>query len=155
MRRIETSIDIDAAPAVVWEVLTDFSQWSEWSRTMTIVSAEPTLAGLIRFIPRFEGAPPLTFSARVVDWDPGRGFAWLGSPLGWRPLGWGRHWFRLDAVDGGTQLCQGETFGGLTAPLMPRAFFGVIEASFMAFNSALKARMEPPVACPLAILRGL
>ena len=37
MHRHRTSVDVDASPARVWEVMADVGRWPEWTASMTSV----------------------------------------------------------------------------------------------------------------------
>ncbi|WP_254536837.1 SRPBCC domain-containing protein [Halomarina litorea] len=140
MRRIETSIDIDAPPRVVWDVLTDFAAYSEWNPFMT-VEGEPREGErlAVRLTP--PGARATTFRPTVLVAD--------GSELRWRGdllvpgLYDGEHSFALERRDDGTtRLRHDEVFSGVLVGLINRRVGPAVERGFWAMNAALKERVE-------------
>jgi hypothetical protein len=91
---LRTEIDIDAAPAVVWRVLTDLPHYSDWNPF--IVSSHGRVAVGQRLTNRLRpaGATERTFKPTVTVVDPPRTLEWLGH-LGFRGLCDGRHRFEL------------------------------------------------------------
>lgn len=79
----ESSIEIDAPAAVVWDVFTDVERWPEWTASVTELT--PLDGGAIevghRFRIRQPRFPVLVWEVTAVD--PGAGWTWRqGSPGG-------------------------------------------------------------------------
>ena len=72
--------------------------------------------------------------------DPGRELRWLGR-LTMPGVFDGEHRFTLTAIDGGTDLVQSETFGGLLVPMAGKTLAGT-EESFRLLYEALKRQVE-------------
>jgi hypothetical protein len=136
MKTVETDIRIEAPPARVWQVLTDFASHDRWDPFLA--SIEGKLEAGARLVVRFRKG--WTFKPRVTDLKPGERLEWLGS-LGVRGLFDGRHHFELHAENGGTRLRHGEQFSGILVPLFGRGLRDT-EAGFAAFNRAIKAEAE-------------
>ena len=100
----ETSIEIDAPAATVWDVYTAVEGWPSWTESVTQVRAldERELAVGRRYEiaqPRF---PRLVWE--VTDVDPGRGWEWRQRSVGGTTLA--RH--RIDPIgDGRARVTQG------------------------------------------------
>lgn len=142
MRTIHTQLAIEAPAATVWAILADTARWPEWNPF--ILRLDGTLAigaGLTARI-KPPGKSAMTFTPRVVAFEPGREFRWLGT-LGIRGLFDGEHGFRV--TPDGTARCRFEQFesftGLLVAPLLWIAE-APTRAGFVAMNEALKARAE-------------
>ena len=131
---IDTTMDINAAPDAVWDVLTDFASYKEWNPAM-----------------RIEGAPEvgtklhvhltgMSFKPKVLAATPGKELRWLGK-LGHRGIAAGEHYFVITTNnDGTTRLNHGERYSGaLIALARGRADSG---AAYEAFSQALKQRVE-------------
>jgi len=141
MRQVHTSISIAVPPDHVWRILIDFASWAEWNTLMTI-SGEARAGAALHFRPNVKGARKRGYIAHVVRCEAGRELVWRGAPFWAQALGWGEHWFRLDAVAEGTLFRHGEDFGGLLTMALPKPFFAFLETSYTAFNLALKTRVE-------------
>lgn len=141
---LHTSIDIDAPPEIVWEMLTDLDEYATWNPF--VVSASGTVAVGERLTNRLQppGGKAMTFRPTVTEVEPERTFEWLGH-LGVRGLFDGRHRFELQATPTGTHLVHREDFSGILVRLMKRSLDSRTAAGFEAMNAALKARAEANV----------
>ena len=132
---IDTTVDIDAGPDAVWDVLTDFASYKEWNPAM-----------------RIEGAPEvgtklhvhltgMSFKPKVLAATPGKELRRLGK-LGLRGLAAGEHCFVLTPNDDGTtRLNHGERYSGALIALATHNSRNN-DASYKAFSQALKQRVE-------------
>ena len=138
---LHTEIEIDAAPATVWTILTHLAGYPDWNPFIT--SSKGVVAPGERLVNRLEptGGKALTFKPTVTEVDEGRAFEWLGK-LGLPGLFDGRHRFELVPHGHGTRLIQTETFTGLLVPLLRKSLDTGTIAGFRAMNIALKARAE-------------
>lgn len=141
---IATEILIDAPPARVWAVLTDFAAYGAWNPFMPEMSGalEAGTRLRVRIVP--PGSGGMTFRPRLLAVTPERELRWRGHLL-IPGLFDGEHRFLLESVDGGqrTLFRHGESFSGLLLPLI----FGAraqaaTRAGFEAMNAALKLRAE-------------
>ena len=115
MKRIHTVIDIAAPPAQVWEHLTDFTTYPEWSPFVRSVGGSPEEGFRFRVAPQPPGKKRAsTFKPTVTVAEPHRGFEWLGS-LGIKRIFDDCHRFDLTPTDTGTRFEQSETFAGILA----------------------------------------
>lgn len=141
MKRIETHVDLPAAPSVVWEQLVDTTAIGSWNPFITSLSGvfEVGERLVVRVAP--VGGRPMTFKPRVTVVEPARRLEWLGT-MGIPRLFDGRHSFTLTAVgDGCTRLVQAEDFSGALVPLTGK-LLGRTKAGFEAMNAALLTRLE-------------
>lgn len=142
MRTIHTTIDIDASPQRVWDVLIDFPRHASWNPFFAAVEGKPEVGSTLRIAARKDdGTEGMVFRPEVLDAEPGRRLRWKGK-LFVRGLFDGTHDFRLEALEGGgTRFHHSEEFRGLLVPL----FGGVLrdtEVGFRDFNDALARRVE-------------
>ena len=82
MREIETSIRIEAGATRVWQVMTDFERWPEWTesvRRVEALDATPPNIGS-RFRVEQPKLRPATWT--VTKWEPAQGFTWESQSLG-------------------------------------------------------------------------
>jgi len=139
--RITTTIDIEAEPTDVWEVLTDFSAYGDWNPFMDRIEGRPEVGTRLVVHLSSKGGRGMTFRPTVLAAVPGKELRWLGK-LGLGGLFDGEHSFVLTRnPDGTTRLTHGERFSGiLVAP-----FTSMVQnnhTGFEAFNTALKQRVE-------------
>jgi hypothetical protein len=138
---LRTSVDIDAPPSVVWDVLVDLEAYADWNPYITSASG-PVVAGE-RLVNRMEppGGRSMTFKPTVTEVVEGRTFEWLGR-LVLPGIFDGRHRFDLSERDGGTTLEHSEAFGGVLVRFMRGSLDRHTLAGFEAMNAALKERAE-------------
>lgn len=140
MRVIRTETDIEAPPAAVWAVLTDFAAYPSWNPFIT--EASGTLAVdevLTLHLEPGEGrAQTLTPVVRAVRehveviWYSALKWSWLFSA---------EHRFGLSEVGGTTRFTQSEVYRGALVGLL-RTTIDQTERDFRTMNAALKERVE-------------
>ena len=142
MRTIHTTIDIDASPEQVWDVLVDFPSHAAWNPFFAAVDGSAEVGATLRVAARKDdGTEGMVFRPVVLDAEPGQRLRWKGKLLV-RGLFDGTHDFRLEALDGGrTRLHHGEEFRGVLVPLFGRVLRDT-EVGFREFNDALARRAE-------------
>jgi len=141
LREIETTVEIDAPPAAVWRVLTDFPTYGEWNPFI------PTIAGNVqvgeRLTVRLEppGGKGMTIEPTVLAAEPERELRWKGR-LVIPGLFDGEHTFRIEPIDGQrSRFVHGERFTGILVGFV-NGILGKTEAGFEQMNAALKQRVE-------------
>jgi hypothetical protein len=141
LREIETTVEIDAPPAAVWRVLTDFPTYGEWNPFI------PTIAGNVqvgeRLTVRLEppGGKGMTIKPTVLAAEPERELRWKGR-LVIPGLFDGEHTFRIEPIDGQrSRFVHGERFTGILVGFV-KGILGKTEAGFEQMNAALKQRVE-------------
>jgi hypothetical protein len=140
MRVIHTETEIDAPPAAVWAVLTDFDAYPEWNPLIT--NAEGTLAvgEVLTLRMLLGGEKAQTFTPEVRAVRENAELRWLGA-LRWSWLFSAEHRFALSSVGDTTRLDHSEVFRGVLVPLL-RTTIDQTERDFRALNAALKERVE-------------
>jgi hypothetical protein len=141
MKTIETAIDIAAAPARVWQILTDFPAHAEWNPFITSIAGPLAVGEKLSIRVQPPGGKGMTFRPVLLVADEARELRWKGRLL-LPGLFDGEHLFRLEPNGTGTRLHHGERFSGLFVAMTGRASFAQIERGFHAMNEALKRRAE-------------
>ena len=132
---IDTTVDIDAVPDAVWDVLTDFASYQEWNPGMRIEGA-PEVGNRLHV--HLTG---MSFKPKVLSAIPGKELRWLGK-LGLRRIAAGEHYFVLTTNDDGTtRLNHGERYSGALVALA-KGSSANSGAAYEAFSQALKQRVE-------------
>lgn len=141
MRTFETTIDIQAPPERVWDVVADIPRWPEWTPSVLHAAAldeGPTRIGS-RFRLRQPGNLPAVWT--VTEWAPGSGFEWVARFPGLRATA--GHSIRT--VDGGARLTLRVTYSGPLAGLVA-VLAGPMTRRFLGMESAgCRARSEGAV----------
>jgi hypothetical protein len=138
---VSTTIDIEADPQAVWDVLVDFPAYPEWNPFMDSIEGTAEVGRRLVVHLAGRGGRGTTFRPTVLVAVPGQELRWIGR-LGPGGLFDGVHSFVLTAnPDGTTRLTHGERFTGILVALFKGATANS-HAGFEAFNEALRRRVE-------------
>jgi hypothetical protein len=141
VRELQASIEIEAGPERVWEVLTEGAAYPEWNPFIRRLEGpiEPNGRLEVRIEP--PGRRAMTFRPRVLTVESTRELRWLGSFL-FRGLFDGEHAFLIEPVaPGRVRFVQRERFTGLLVPFF-RKGLAATRLGFERMNLALKNRAE-------------
>lgn len=136
MRHVSATVDLEASPEQVWEILTDTSGHARWNPFITTMAGTVAVGEKldIQIVP--PGGKTMRFRPTVTDVQPPYRLAWLGH-LGVPGLFDGAHSFVLTPMsDGRTRLVQSEMFTGVLV-WMARGLLAKTAAGFEAMNDAL------------------
>lgn len=156
MRRLASSLDIDASPERVWEQLTDFAGFPSWNPFIRRASGKLRVGNRIQVRLKL-GNAEVTLSPTLSKVEPNRELRWLAQ-VGPRGIFDVERIFELEALDGGrTRFTQSEVCTGFLQPVL--FIGGKLERDILrgydAFANAIKQRVErPSVANPGEHLRG-
>ncbi|WP_224333929.1 SRPBCC domain-containing protein [Haloprofundus halobius] len=115
MKHVHTSIDIEAPPSIVWEVLTDFDAYHEWNPYITEASGEVGEGETVEIRVEPTGRRSSRLKCEVTNVVAERRLQWVGS-LRVPGLFTGRHTFELEPLgDDRTRLVNREEVSGLLA----------------------------------------
>lgn len=141
MEQTESTIDIVATPQAVWSVLDDLPRYPEWNPIVPHMDGRTTLGEVVSgelVIPNMP-TPPLTPTiTRVVA---GRELRWLSVIPGEQGFS-AEHIFILEPIEGGTHVIHREVFDGPAAPHLAEPIRMLVHPAYVAFDQALKARVE-------------
>lgn len=139
--QIRTEIEIEANPAAVWGVLTDFPRYSEWNPFIPSVDGNAAAgARLTVTLSLPESAREYRLRPRIIRCEPERELRWLGH-LMMKGLLDGEHFFRLEARGNNTRFVHGEDFSGLLVRFS-MSTITLATRGFVYMNQALKQRVE-------------
>lgn len=140
-RIIDTTIDIEAPATKVWQVLTDFERFPEWS--VFILSIEGDVSAGQNIKVRLDnGGGEMMVKPRILVNDAPNELVWRGK-MGSSWLFSGEHRFVLKELgNGNTRLSHSEHFTGILVPLLWKTMETKTRSSFKAFNDALRHRVE-------------
>ncbi|MBT8163959.1 MAG: SRPBCC domain-containing protein [Acidimicrobiia bacterium] len=141
MTSLDTSIDIDASPERVWEVLMDFEAYPGWNPFITSIEGDQRVGGRLKARLSPPGGKGMTFKPTVQVFEEGTELTWLGR-LVMPGIFDGRHTLRVEPREGGSRFIQRERFTGILAGLMMRFIGEDTEKGFHLMNGALKERAE-------------
>lgn len=129
---------INAAPQVIWDVITDATSYPTWNPA--VLGIEGTIAEGQKIKLRSIVNPDREFKLNVSDVEAPRRMVWSdGMPLG---LFIGVRTFRVEPNgDGTTDFAMEEVYSGLMAPLITKSIPDMSD-SFEKFGNGVKAEAE-------------
>ncbi|MEM1359217.1 MAG: SRPBCC domain-containing protein [Bacteroidota bacterium] len=134
---IQTSIEIAATPARIWETLTDFENYPSWNPFLTSVKGDFAVGKQVEI-----NAGGMQFKPTVLAFEPHREIRWLGH-LWFKGLFDGEHRFVIiDNQDGTSTFKHEEQFNGLLVGLFAKKLATETTAGFEEMNRKLKALAE-------------
>jgi carbon monoxide dehydrogenase subunit G len=138
MVRWQRSIEIEAAPARVWNVIADVGHWPEWTPSILSVEdlSEPFALGGTATVQAL-GTP--TSGYRVTRWEPGHGFDWETRVRGATAIG--RHWVE-PAGEGKSLATLTLDMPGIIAVVFKPMLSRVIKRNLEMEANGLKQRSE-------------
>ncbi|MEM8592757.1 MAG: SRPBCC domain-containing protein [Pseudomonadota bacterium] len=134
--KVETSIEIAAAPEAVWAVITDPERLVRGTG-ITSIKGAPDFGAHIKI--QNEVAPGRTFAVTVSDFTPPKQMVWrAGMPFG---LFSGVRTFTITPTEGGSRLHMQEVFKGFLEKMITRSMPD-LKPSFDKFAAAVKRMSE-------------
>ncbi|HEX5097896.1 MAG TPA: SRPBCC domain-containing protein [Polyangiaceae bacterium] len=136
---MKATVDINAPPETVWEVVSDLEHYHCWNPFFVRAGGTLREGNDLALTMQPVGKGAQSFSPEVLELEPGRRVVWRGRLL-MPGLFDGRHVLKVDSLGAtGTRFTQEESFGGV---LVPFAGFEPYRAGWERMNLALKARAE-------------
>lgn len=141
MKEIHTSIEIAAPAESVWQVLTDFEAYPQWSPFIRRVEGKLAVGEMLEFAVATGPDTTRGAKARVLGIEPNRALSWGGGlPLG---LFRGEHSFIIEPAGVSVVLHDIERFyGPLVRFLIRRERMTGQRRAFELFDAALRKRVE-------------
>lgn len=142
MKRLETEIEINAAPAQVWQILMDFANYPQWNPFIKSIVGEPRAGNKIEAFLQPPGGGGMKFKPEVLINNPPHEFRWRGKFL-ISGLFDGEHYFQINQIEEKrVRFVQGEIFTGIWVGLVWHFIGENTEKGFRAMNAALKQKAE-------------
>uniref|UniRef100_A0A6U1SAK4 SRPBCC domain-containing protein n=1 Tax=Cyclophora tenuis TaxID=216820 RepID=A0A6U1SAK4_CYCTE len=139
---ISSELLIDAPPEKVWAVLTDFDKLSEWSPGMIKFEGEFRKDGpaKVTFLIGV-GSHTQIFNHPLIHFDEGKMFGW-SAPIPHMGMKDNHKYIVEPTDDGKTKFIQTDQFHGQGAHLIGGMLANGALSGYVAFNRALKKRVE-------------
>lgn len=138
MARWERTIEINANPANVWQIMSDVSRWPEWTPSIESVdqiSADMAIGS--EAVVKAKGTPRAKW--RVTEWNPGQNFTWVTSVRGAKTVG--EHVIAPNG-EGRSKVTLAIEVQGLLTPLFQPLISRGITSNLELESQGLKRRAE-------------
>jgi hypothetical protein len=140
-KSITTEIIINTSKEKVWQILTDFPNYSTWNPFIVNIKGDLTTSNRLA-ITLVSSTKRYVFKPKVLSIVPNQYFDWLGK-LFIRGLFDGHHYFEIDELSASqVKLIQGEHFSGILSNYILKKIGNETRNNFVKMNGALKAKAE-------------
>jgi hypothetical protein len=141
-KELNTNIEIDAPAENVWNVLTDFSRYSQWNPLIRSISGEARQDGRLEVFVQPPGGKGMTFRPIILAFRPGHELRWIGQ-LMLPGIFDGEHQFQIEPLgENRTRFVHREVFSGLLVPFLWGSIEKQTRQGFEEMNRALKTQVE-------------
>jgi hypothetical protein len=140
MKKIESSIEIDATPENVWKILVDLPGHSAWNTQYPEWSGKVELGGALK-ITFTGGARKMVFKPVIEEMKANRSLRYVGK-LGAFWLFRTVHTCEITPVGSGCRFSQSEEFTGALVPLLWSTLNREARHGFEVMNQELKRVAE-------------
>jgi uncharacterized protein YndB with AHSA1/START domain len=131
-RETSVSVEIHAAPAEVWALLTNAAEYPQWNSTVVSIDGEIAQGKKIKLKSTLD--PKRTFALTVRDFEPPKRLVW-GDAMG-------RRTYQVTPGEAGAvTFSMNERIGGPLFPLFAR-MIPSFDAAFDQFAADLKKKAE-------------
>ncbi len=142
MREINTKIEIEAPPEMVWNTLINIDDWHEWNPIIVQASGVASIGSELTITMRGEdGKDGPKYMPIVTDFQEAKSFEWRAKMMSEFMFSNGRI-FKLEKTDSGTRLTNTETFKGMLVPLFWSKLSSHVPLMLNEMNDALKNIVE-------------
>ncbi|MBB5021947.1 SRPBCC domain-containing protein [Desulfurispira natronophila] len=140
--QIETSVDIQATPQQVWQVLTDFAGYAQWNPFMVSIDGKAKVGSRLQVRLQLDANRQMPISPKILELDAPYRLLWQGRFL--LPGTFtARHIFEITPLDEGRcNLSQREEFIGLLVPFFRRSLGQTTKDGLEAMNQALATEVQ-------------
>ena len=139
--RVEHRIGVQAPAEVIWELVYDIAQWSEWNPLYSQASGVVRIGEKLELTIVLPGMAPQKSRATVLEWVPNEQLHYQSTGPG--GLLRGTRYVEIEQL--APESCivaNGEIMGGLLGPTVARSIGGKVYRAIRGMNEALKERAE-------------
>jgi hypothetical protein len=142
MKELKTTIEINATPAKVWQVLMNFEKYPEWNPFIKSIRGEAKVGNKITVRIDPPGQRVMTFKPILLKVDKNKQLRWIGHLL-FPGIFDGEHIFSIDSLDNSkVHFRQEEKFTGILVPIFWKSLYQHTRIGFIEMNQALKEIAE-------------
>lgn len=141
-KEIKTEILINATPAKVWSILTNFDNYPNWNPFIKSINGDVKVGTKITARIEPPEAKGMTFKPKILTFETNKELKWLGHLL-FAGIFDGEHKFELiENGNGTTTFIQSEKFKGILVPLFKNMLDNNTVNGFNEMNKKLKELAE-------------
>ena len=137
---VKVETEIKASPEVVWDIISNFSTWSDWHKSSVEIR---TRNGVPVLLKTQMGGFPLRINLKAVQMVDGKLLKWTGTlPIIGGLLSGIRKFTLLEISESRCKLTQEETFSGALSGFAKRKLITSYQDRYKLHNEKIKAIAE-------------
>ena len=142
LKELATEIQINSGPEIVWKILTDFKNYSQWNPILIKIIGELSIGNTLEIHLNTIGGKNRIYHPKITKITPNRELRWSGKFF-FSKIFSGERIFLIETLpDNKVNLVNKEIFSGIGVKLAPQKMEDDILASFKKMNEALKRTVE-------------
>lgn len=142
MKELATEIQINSGAEIVWKILTDFKNYSQWNPILIKIIGELSIGNTLEIHLNTIGGKNRIYHPKITKITPNRELRWSGKFF-FAKIFSGERIFLIEKLsDNKVNLVNKEIFSGIGVKLAPQKMEDDILASFKKMNEALKRTVE-------------
>ena len=142
MKEVATDIQINSQPEIVWKILTDFKNYSQWNPILVKIIGELSVGNQLEIHVNTIGGKNRIYHPKITKIIPNHELRWKGQFFSSKIFA-GERIFSIEKLsDNKVNFVNKEIFSGIGLKLVSQKTGDDILASFKKMNEALKKTVE-------------
>jgi hypothetical protein len=142
LKEIHTEIDIKASSEIIWDILTDFDNYSQWNPFIRQINGAPTVGTKLKINIKTTKGKSRNYHPTVTKVEPYHELRWFGKSIIPGMFN-GERIFALESLKANyVHLVHKEIFTGFLVSLIGNSLDRDMYQSFVNMNEALKEKAE-------------
>lgn len=142
MKEVATDIQINSQPEIVWKILTDFKNYSQWNPILVKIIGELSIGNQLEIHVITIGGKNRIYHPKITKIIPNHELRWKGQFFSSKIFA-GERIFSIEKLsDNKVNFVNKEIFSGIGLKLVSQKTGDDIKASFKKMNEALKKTVE-------------
>jgi hypothetical protein len=142
LKEIRTEIDIKASSEIIWDILTDFDNYSQWNPFIRQINGAPTVGTKLKINIKTTKGKSRNYHPIVTKVEPYHELRWFGKSIIPGMFN-GERIFALESLKTNyVHFVHKEIFTGFLVSLIGNSLDRDMHQSFVNMNDALKEKAE-------------
>lgn len=142
MKELTTEIQINSSPEILWKVITDFKNYSQWNPILQKIKGEPLIGNQLEIHLSTVGGKKRVYHPKVIKITPNHELRWKGTFF-FSQIFSGERIFLIEKLsENKVNFVNKEIFSGIGVRFTSPKMEDEIVASFKKMNEALKKTIE-------------
>lgn len=142
MKELNSEVQINCEPELVWKILTDFKNYHQWNPILIKIIGELSIGNKLEIHLNTAGGKKRIYHPKITKIIPNHELRWSGKFINSKIFSGERIFLIEKLSDYKVNFVNKEIFSGLGVKLSPQSMEDDILVSFKKMNEALKKTAE-------------